>query len=333
MATEDANTLGRYLRARRELVTPAAAGVPDLGNRRVPGLRREEVAFLAGVSSDYYVRLEQGRDRHPSEQVLHGIARALQLDGDATRYLLRLAEPQSPRRRRARRPEKAAEGIRTLIGTWPLTPAYVHGRYMDVLAANGLAVALSPFNAPGHNGILAAFLQPEMRELHPDWEDMTARIVPYLRSVAGAEVDDPRLVEIVGELSLRSERFRALWARQDVKHKTSGTSRFDHPLVGPLELHYEKLLVPGTGGQTLVTYHARPGSESEDGLRLLAGMAAPEQAVPEQAVPEHAVPEHAAPEHTAPEHTAPEQAAPEHTAPRTAGRVMRGHRRGDVTDG
>src|ERR1700744_5783999 len=197
-ATADANALGRYLRVRRALVRPDAAGVPGQGNRRVPGLRREEVSFLAGVSSDYYVRLEQGRDKNPSEQVLLSIARALQLDEDATAYLLQLARPGTRRRKRARRPEKVSDSIRELIEGWPLTPAYVHGRYMDILAANRLAVTLSPLNAPGRNAILDAFTEPEMRQLHRDWEDMTARNVPYLRSVAGPDVDDPRLVALVG---------------------------------------------------------------------------------------------------------------------------------------
>lgn len=273
--TGDPGILAGYLRARRELVQPGVVGIPDLGNRRVPGLRREEVAFLAGVSSDYYVRLEQGRDRHPSEQVLISIANALQLDEEATAYLLQLAKPHSPRRSRARQSERVGDGIRTLIDTWPLTPAYVHGKYMDVLAANRLAIALSPFNTPGRNGLLAAFLEPEMRELHADWEAMTARVVPYLRSVAGGDVDDPRLVEIVGTLSVGSERFRTLWARQDVKHKATGTSVLHHPQVGAMELHYEKLLIPGADGQTLVTYHARPGSDSEERLRLLAALDGP----------------------------------------------------------
>lgn len=270
-ATSAPGPLATYLRARRELVQPGVVGIPDTGNRRVAGLRREEVAFLAGVSSDYYVRLEQGRDRHPSEQVLLSIAGALQLDEEATAYLIQLAASPRTRRRRPR-PEQASDGIRTLIETWPLTPAYVHGTYMDVLAANSLAIALSPFNTPGHNSILAAFLEPELRALHSDWEEMTARIVPYLRSVAGPDTTDPRLVEIVGELSVRSDRFRKLWARQDVKHKTTGTSQLEHPQVGILELRYEKLVIPGSPGQTLVTYHARPGSDSEDRLRLLASL-------------------------------------------------------------
>ena len=276
-SSADSNALGSYLRARREVARPEAAEVPDQGNRRVPGLRREEVAFLAGVSSDYYVRLEQGRDRHPSDQVLLAIARALQLDDDATAYLLQLARPDR-RRRRARRPEKVGDGIRTLIDSWPLTPAYVHGRYMDILAANRLATALSPFLVPGRNAILDAFTEPEMREQHRDWDDMTARIVPYLRSVAGPDVDDPRLAELVGQLSLRSDRFRVLWARHDVRHKSTGVSLLRHPQAGELELRYEKLLVPATDMQTLVTYYAEPGSESEERLRLLAGLSAADPA-------------------------------------------------------
>ena len=223
--------MGRYLRVRRARVRPDAAGVPGQGNRRVPGLRREEVAFLAGVSSDYYVRLEQGRDRHPSDQVLLAIARALQFDEDATAYLLQLARPPRPRDKSARRQEKVSDRIRTLISNWPLVPAYVHGPYMDILAANALATALCPFITPGRNAILDAF----------------ARAVPHLRSIAGADPDDPGLVELVGELSLRSERFRTLWASQDVKHQSTSISLFNHPQVGPLKLNYGKLLIPGSG--------------------------------------------------------------------------------------
>jgi transcriptional regulator with XRE-family HTH domain len=284
-ATADANALGRYLRVRRALARPDAAGVPRQGNRRVPGLRREEVAFLAGVSSDYYVRLEQGRDRHPSDQVLLAIARALQLDQDATAYLLLLAKPPSHRSRRT--PEKVSDGIRTLIGSWPLIPAYVHGRYMDILAANNLATALCPFSTPGRNAILDAFTEPEMRELRPDWDTMTARAVPHLRSIAGADTGDPRLVELVADLSLRSERFRMLWARQDVKHKATGISLFNHPKVGPLELNYEQLLIAGSAMEALVTYHAQPGSESEERLRLLASINTP-GAVPGSLAPTRA---------------------------------------------
>src|SRR6201996_3705573 len=166
---------------------------------------------------------------------------------------------------------------------------------MDVLAANRLAADLSPFLIPGRNAILDAFTEPEIRELHQDWEEMTARVVPYLRSVAGPDVDDPRLVELVGELSLRSERFCTLWARQDVRHKSTGTSLFNHPQVGPLELNYEKLLIPGSDMQALVTYHAQPGSDSEERLRLLDSItttapdtpARPRPARPHTPAPDH----------------------------------------------
>jgi hypothetical protein len=184
----------------------------------------------------------------------------------------RVAVPASVRRALQ---EKVSDHIRTLISGWPLTPAYVHGKYMDILAANALATALCPFITPGRNAILDAFTEPEMRELRPDWDAMTARAVPHLRSISGADTGDPRLAELVGDLSSRSERFRTPWARQDVKHKSTGTSLFNHPQVGPLELNYEQLLIPGSGLQALVTYHAQPSSESEEHLRLLASISAP----------------------------------------------------------
>ncbi|MCW2529948.1 MAG: Helix-turn-helix protein [Pseudonocardiales bacterium] len=269
-SVEAGNRLGDHLRARRELLTPIAAGLPGGGHRRVPGLRREEVAMLAGISVDYYLRLEQGRDQHPSEQVLDGIAVALQLDGEARAYLHALARPAPAGRRRHRRPERVSESVHQLIDSWTLTPAYVQGRYLDTLAANAIATALSPFHAPGVNALRAAFLEPEMREFYRDWDEVTARVVPYLRSIAGPDVDDPRLTELVGELSVRSERFRTLWARHDVLLKTSGTSHIMHPLVGPLDLHYEKFGLPGTDRQMLITYHAEPASESHEKLQLLS---------------------------------------------------------------
>ncbi len=158
---------------------------------------------------------------------------------------------------------------------------------MDILAANALATALGPFITPGRNAILDAFTEPKMRELRPDWDTMTARAVPHLRSTASADTDDPGLVELVGELSLRSERFRTLWARQDVKHKATGTSLFNHPQVGSLKLNYEQLLIPGSAMHSLVTYHAQPGSDSEERLRLLASINAP-GAVPGSLAPTRA---------------------------------------------
>jgi transcriptional regulator with XRE-family HTH domain len=271
------NLIGEYLRARRELIRPQDVGIPDLsGRRRVPGLRREEVAMLAGVSSDYYVRLEQGRDQHPSQQVLDALARALQLDDDATAHLHRLATPPTRRRRKTPRPEKVPAGILQLIASWSHTPAYVQGRYMDVLAANPIATALASYYVKGENLVRATFLDPRVRDMYGDWEHLTESTVASLRSLVGPDVNDPRLHELIGELSVRSERFRQLWARHDVRPKRRGTTRIDHPVVGPLELSYEKLPLPDTDRQTLSVYHAAPGSASSQALTLLATTAAEE---------------------------------------------------------
>ncbi|MEV6866685.1 helix-turn-helix transcriptional regulator [Streptosporangium subroseum] len=265
--------LGDYLRVRRERLRPDDVGLPTGARRRVPGLRREEIALLAGISMEYYLRLEQGRDQHPSDQVLDSIARALRLDADAETYLRELARPARATRRRPSRPEQVSASVQSLIDNWTTTPALVHGRSMTTLAANSMAVALSPFFAPGVNALRAAFLEPEMRELYRDWDEMTAKTVAYLRSIIGGAVDDPRPAELIGELSLRSERFRMLWARQDVHQKTSGSVRMLHPQIGSLDLHYEKLALPGAPGQMLVTYHAEHGSPSHERLQLLAHLA------------------------------------------------------------
>ena len=265
------NLIGEYLRARRELVRPDDVGVHDLGSRRrVAGLRRSEVALRAGVSTDYYVRLEQGRDQHPSPQVLDALARALQLDDDAAAHLHRLANRSTPRRRNRARPEKVPAGIVQMIQSWSETPALVEGRYTDVLAVNSLATALAPYYAVGTNLVRATFLDPRVREMYDDWDEITESAVAGLRALVGPEVDDPHLNELVGELSVRCERFRSLWARHDSRPKRSGTARLEHRVVGPLELSYEKLPIPDTDRQTLAVYHADPGSPSARALALLA---------------------------------------------------------------
>lgn len=262
--------LGDYLRARRELVQPESVGLLVNGVRRVAGLRREEVAMLAGISSDYYLRLEQGRDRNPSPQVLEALARVLRLDRAATDYLLGLAAPR-PRRRRPRR-EVVPAGIRQLLEVVGL-PAFVEGRYFDVLASNDLARALSPNLQVGQNRLRAVFLDPAERALYPDWEPATARLVAGFRESVGTDTDDPRFVQLVGELSLASERFRRLWARHDVQTREGMATRMRHPQVGELELSREKLAVGGTEGQMLVVYHAEPGSSSAEKMALLASLA------------------------------------------------------------
>jgi transcriptional regulator with XRE-family HTH domain len=267
------NLLGDYLRARRELVHPDSVGLPAGGVRRVPGLRREEVSLLAGISSDYYLRLEQGRDRNPSVQVLEALARVLQLDDAATDYLLSLAAPRPRHRRRPRR-EVVPAGVGQLLDVIGL-PAFVEGRYLDVLAANALAHALSPNLQAGQNRLTAVFLDPAERALYPDWDRDTARLVAGFRESVGSDTDDPRFVQLVGELSLSSERFRQLWARHDVRSREGMPTRMHHPQVGELTLSREKLVIGGARGQMLVVYHAQPGSSSAEKLALLASLAAP----------------------------------------------------------
>ncbi|MEV4570378.1 helix-turn-helix transcriptional regulator [Nonomuraea sp. NPDC049419] len=273
--TDDANILGTYLRARREQVAPETVGLPNAGLRRVPGLRREEVAMLAGISADYYLRLEQGRDRRPSEQVLRSLARVLQLDAAATDYLLGLGAAPPPRRRRRPRREVVPEGTRTLLGTLPL-PAFVEGRCFDVLASNRPAVALSPRLAPGGNRLRDLFLDPAEQALYGDWERAAAALVAGFRASVGTDVDDPHSIELVGELSLASELFRTLWARHDVVRWRSSPVVLHHPQVGELRLLREKLAITGVTGQLLVMYHAEPGTEHADKLALLSSYALPD---------------------------------------------------------
>jgi transcriptional regulator with XRE-family HTH domain len=261
--------LGEYLLARRELVTPESVGLPVVGTRRVAGLRREEVALLAGISTDYYLRLEQGRDHHPSAQVLDALARVLQLNPAATDYLHALAVP-SRRRPRAARREIVPTSIGHLLDTLDL-PAFVEGRYFDVLAANRLARALSANLQAGRNRLLSVFLDPGERSLFPDWDQVTNAHVAAFRQSVGTDTDDPRFVDLVGQLSLESDRFRQLWARQDVQSRRGKPIRMCHPQVGELTVHCEKLAISGAPGQTLVIYHTPPGTASAEKMALLAG--------------------------------------------------------------
>ena len=230
--------------------------------------------MLAGISSDYYLRLEQGRDRNPSIQVLEALARVLQLDQPATDYLLGLATPTRPQRRRAPRREKVPASIRSLLEVIGL-PAFVEGRYFDILAANRLATAVSPSLREGQNRLRTLFLDPESQSLYPDWEQATTRLVAGVRASVGSDLDDPRFVQLIGELSLASERFRKLWARHDVQSLEGGSTRFNHPQVGELTLHREKLAIGGTAGQLLVVYHAEAGTSSAEKLGLLASLTRP----------------------------------------------------------
>jgi transcriptional regulator with XRE-family HTH domain len=275
MTADASNKLGAFLRARRELVTPEQAGIPTIGVRRVPGLRREEVAMLSGISADYYLRLEQGRDRHPSTQVLESIAGVLRLDEATTAHLLELGSDHPRRRpgRRAARREVVPTGISALLGDLPL-PAFVEGRCFDVLAANALATALSPRLAVGHNRLRDVFLDPAERDQYPNWEEVSAQLVAGFRQSVGTDTDDPRVIELVGELSLTSPRFGELWPRHDVRLREGQAMELDHPEVGALRLGREKLTINGTTGLTLVVYQADPGSSDAQKLALLGSMIA-----------------------------------------------------------
>ncbi|WP_123024237.1 helix-turn-helix transcriptional regulator [Mycolicibacterium stellerae] len=260
------NALGEYLKLRRGRVRPQDVGLEPGPRRRVDGLRREELAALAGISADYYLRIEQGRVAHPSSQILDALARALRMDDSATGHLHQLARADRPMHTGA---EHVDDGIVSLIDQLPL-PAYVVGRCLDCLASNAAAHALSPNFAPGRNLLRALFLDPAERELHVDWDEATASVVSGLRQVAGGEANDPRLEMMVEELRAVSPRFEMLWTRADVGYRRSGTGHMRHPLVGELHLLRNRLLIPDSDGQHLQIYHAAPGTDTAERLARLA---------------------------------------------------------------
>ncbi|MER5934448.1 helix-turn-helix transcriptional regulator [Streptomyces sp. NPDC002054] len=275
-------TLSEFLRSRRSLLRLEDVALPDFGGRRrVAGLRREEIAQLAGVSVDYYTRMEQGRVPNPSDAVLDALARALRLDGDATRHLYRLARPQPSTRhasRRQARPQGVRPMLQRLLDELVDVPAMVMGRRMDILAWNAAAVALfgdyGALDRAERNIARITFLDETSRELYADWPSCARENVAYLHLDAGRHPEDPQLASLIGELSMKCEDFRRWWAEHPVQDKTSGTKRFRHPVVGDLELAYETLRAADDPDQALITYAAEPGSPSHDGLRMLLAWAA-----------------------------------------------------------
>jgi transcriptional regulator with XRE-family HTH domain len=261
-----ANALGDYLRARREQLRPEDVGLVAGTRRRVAGLRREEVATLAGISSAYYLRLEQGQDSRPSGQVVDALARALLLDVKATEYLQRLATA-TDRRRPQSAEDTVAESLCQLMDQLPV-PVVVGNRYLDSLAANASARALSPGYEPGGNMLRWVFVAPSARDFYVHWDAITDIAVCEFREVAGTDLGDPRLCALIDELSAHSPRFRELWARADVGYRT-GPLDFRHPKLGELHLHRTRLRVPHSNGQHLLIYHAEPGSESAQALEAL----------------------------------------------------------------
>ncbi|MEU9295675.1 helix-turn-helix transcriptional regulator [Streptomyces sp. NPDC048266] len=276
---EPSAELSEFLRSRRARLKPQDVGLPEYGrHRRVPGLRREELAQLAGVSVAYYTRLEQGHGRNVSMEVLDAIARALRLSDTERAHLTHLAKPTVKKRQRAAiaRPQRVRASLTQLLDSMDRVPAFVLGRRLDILAWNRMARALlgdfSAWEPAERNMPRMVFLDPNARDLYVDWEHKAVEVVSVLRLYAGCYPDDPQLLALVGELSVRNEEFRSLWAAHTVTDKGHGTKRLRHPLVGELTLSYESLKVAGDDPDlVLVTYHAEPGTASADALRLLAG--------------------------------------------------------------
>ena len=266
--------LGRFLRSRRERLTPAAAGLPSAGRRRVPGLRRDEVAALAGVSASYYSRLEQGRDVTPSPRVLEAMARVLQLGEEDKRELFRLARPDARRTKSPARVERVRPHLRQLIESWTGTPAFIIGHAQDLLAANALADALYADFAQRDNVLRMLFLDPAAKTFYRNADRAKHRAVADLQQTAASAPDDPRILELVGELSVRSGEFRSLWAREYTRVPPYEVKQMYHSGVGDLELRHEALNIRSAPGQQLVILVAEPGSPSADGLALLGSISA-----------------------------------------------------------
>jgi transcriptional regulator with XRE-family HTH domain len=282
----------KFLTSRRARLTPDEAGLPAYGgNRRVKGLRREEVAMLAGMSIDYYIRLERGNLSGASDSVLEALARALQLDDAETAHLFDLARAATaaPRIRRKRSPQTVRPSVQRVIEAITTAPAWVRNDRGDVLAANetGRALYLDMMaEGPTPNSARFTFLNPRAREFFADWERAADDVVAVLRSTAGKNPYDKDLTDLIGELSTRSEEFRTRWARHDVKYHRTGRKRLHHPIVGDLDLTYEALELAADPGLRINVYTAEPGTPSEDALKVLASWAATQRETVEAAVKE-----------------------------------------------
>ena len=270
-----------FLASRRARLTPQEVGLPAFGgNRRVAGLRREEVALLAGVSVEYYTRLERGNLRGVSERVLDALAGALQLDEAERAHLFDLARTANATARTRRRPspQRVRPGVQRVLDAMTEAPAWVRNGRSDMLAANRLGRALyAPvFDSPVRpaNTARFVFLDPRSTEFYRDWERIAHEMVGVLRAEAGRDPYDRGLTELVGELSTRSEAFRTRWAAHEVRFHRTGSKRLHHPVVGDLDLTYEAMEFPSDPGLTLLVYTAEPGSPTEDALALLASWAA-----------------------------------------------------------
>ena len=270
-----ANDIAEFLASRRAKITPEQVGLPSYGKRRVPGLRREEVASLAGVSADYYRRLERGQVSGASELVLEALARALQLDDAERKHLFDLARAASPVAPRRAKPAKTRVRpvVQRLLDQMQ-APALVSSVRCDYLAANALGRALyAPmFESPEQpaNSARFTFLDPVARDFYPEWERLASDLVAALRSQAGSNPYDRNLQDLIGELSTRSDEFRVRWAAHNVRFHRTGRKRLHHPIVGELELSYETLTLDADDGLRMALYTAEPDSASQQALDLLA---------------------------------------------------------------
>jgi transcriptional regulator with XRE-family HTH domain len=271
-----------FLKSRRSRITPDQAGLPAYGtNRRVQGLRREEAAMLAGISAQYYVRLERGNIRGVSEDVLVGIARALQLDEAERAHLFHLARATAVggRRRSSRRTsqERVRPSVQRILDAVVASPAFVANAHGDLLAANILGEAFyAPLYAEPERPVNTArfiFLNRRASEFFVDWDTVADDAIGILRAQAGRDPYDRRLTDLIGELATRSDEFRVRWAAHNVKLHRTGTKRFHHPIVGDVTVDFESLDLPGDVGQKLIVYTAEPGSPSQHAIDLLASWA------------------------------------------------------------
>jgi transcriptional regulator with XRE-family HTH domain len=270
-----------FLSSRRARITPQQAGLPAYGgNRRVAGLRREEVALLAGVSIDYYVRMERGNLAGASDSVLDGVARALQLDEAERDHLMDLARAseKTPARRRPQKSAGVTASVQQVVDAMTEAPAWVRNARHDLLAANRLARALyAPLLADARrpaNNARFVYLDPASQDFFVDWERAADDIAAMLRSEAGRNPYDKQLIELIGELSTRSEDFRTRWAAHNVRFHRAGSKRLHHPVVGGLDLNFEAMELSSSPGLTMLVYTAPAGSPSADSLKLLASWAA-----------------------------------------------------------
>lgn len=266
-----------FLMTRRAKLTPQQAGLPPGGGkRRVAGLRREEVAVLAGVSTEYYAQIERGDIARASEEILHAIATALQLDDVERQHLVELAAAARPRPRQPSRPAKVHPNVEQLLTAMPTVPTSILNGRLDLVATNALGAALySEVHQRHHgNGVpnLAryVFLDECSHRTYPDWDAVAADTVATLQAESARSSRTKAFITLIGELSTRSMEFRSLWATHNVSSHQRGKKQFHHPVVGDLTLSYEAMQLPGTSGMQMVTFLAAPGSPDEDALRLLA---------------------------------------------------------------